>query len=234
MAQRQVVRFRGARYLACGFVLILLAGGVVLPSPADASPDHQMEMNAREAFAAGRFDEALSLFAKLYAETLHPVYLRNIGRCHQKMRDPQKAIDSFRDYLAKAKKVSPDERTEIEGYIREMEALQTEQSRTVTADKPIPAQAPASPAAQPAVAPAPAAVPGPAPASPPTISLASNAGAGSEQNGGDQRESPAPLYTRWWLWTGVGAVVVGGVVAAVLLSSGTSRPACTAPLIRCM
>ncbi len=200
-------------------------------SPAVGSPDHQMEMNAREAFAAGRFDEALSLFAKLYAETLHPVYLRNIGRCHQKMRDPQKAIDSFRDYLAKAKKVSPDERTEIEGYIREMEALQTEQSRTAAADKPIPAQVPASPVQQPAVAPAPAAVPGPAPASTaPTISLASSAGAGSEQNGGDQRESPAPLYTRWWLWTGVGAVVVGGVVAAVLLSSGTSRPPCTPPL----
>lgn len=73
-------------------------------------------MQAREAFAAGRFDDALTLFAKLYAETLHPVYLRNIGRCHQKMRQPDKAIDSFRDYLAKSPKLSRAERTEIDGY----------------------------------------------------------------------------------------------------------------------
>jgi hypothetical protein len=54
---------------------------------------------------------------------LHPVYLRNIGRCHQKMRDPVKAIDAFRDYLGKSKNIAADERTEIEGYIKEMEDL---------------------------------------------------------------------------------------------------------------
>ena len=87
--------------MALGVTLNLLAGAALFsPSPVAASPDHQMEMSAREAFAAGRFDDALGMFAKLYAETLHPVYLRNIGRCHQKMRDPQKAIDSFHDYLA--------------------------------------------------------------------------------------------------------------------------------------
>src|SRR5262245_28311547 len=96
---------------------------------AAASGDRQSEMKAREAFAAGRYDDALQLFAKLYAETLHPVYLRNIGRCHQKMRDPQKAIDAFHDYLAKAKKVGADERAEIEGYIKEMEALRDERAR---------------------------------------------------------------------------------------------------------
>src|SRR5262252_10194668 len=96
---------------------------------AAGAPDRQMEMKAREAFAAGRYDEALQLFAKLYAETLHPVYLRNIGRCHQKMREPQKAIDAFRDYLAKSKKLAPDERKEIDGYIHEMEALRSEQEQ---------------------------------------------------------------------------------------------------------
>lgn len=28
-----------------------------------------------------------------------------------------------------------------------------------------------------------------------------------------------PLYTRWWLWTAVGAVVVGGAVTAAVLAS---------------
>ena len=89
-------------------------------------------MKAREAFASGRYDDALDLFAKLYAETLHPVYLRNIGRCHQKMRQPEKAIDKFREYLAKEKKISADERKEIDGYIKEMEAMQEEQARQAT------------------------------------------------------------------------------------------------------
>ena len=75
-------------------------------------------------------------FAKLYAETLHPVYLRNIGRCHQKMREPQKAIDAFQDYLAKEKKISADERAEIDGYIKEMETLRDEQAREAQAPPP--------------------------------------------------------------------------------------------------
>lgn len=33
-------------------------------------------------------------------------------------------------------------------------------------------------------------------------------------------EDDAPLYTRWWLWTAVGAVVVTTVILAVVLSGG--------------
>src|SRR5215831_20144377 len=106
-------------------LVLVLSGRAAVAAPGD----HQMELKAREAFAAGRYDEALQLFAKLYAETLHPVYLRNIGRCHQKQHEPQKAIDAFQDYLAKAKKITPDDRKEVEGYIAEMEALRDEQAR---------------------------------------------------------------------------------------------------------
>ena len=99
------------------------------PAAHAAKADNATELKAREAFAAGRYDEALDLFAKLYAQTLHPVYLRNIGRCHQKMRQPEKAIDKFNEYLAKEKKISADERKEIDGYIKEMETLRDEQAR---------------------------------------------------------------------------------------------------------
>ena len=95
-----------------GILLRPFVFGIVLLSASSslAIDRQQVEMSARESFAAGRYGEALALFAKLYAETLHPVYLRNIGRCHQKMRDPDQAIDSFRDYLTKAKKLPADER----------------------------------------------------------------------------------------------------------------------------
>src|SRR5262245_43404100 len=102
--------------------------GLVIPE-AHAEPAERTEVKAREFYAAGRYDEALTLFAKLYAETLHPTYLRNIGRCHQKMREPQKAIDAFRDYIEKSKKMSHQERMEIEGFIKEMEALREGQAK---------------------------------------------------------------------------------------------------------
>src|SRR5258708_2176226 len=125
---------------------------------ADKQQLNGLEMKARESFAAGRYDEALQTFAKLYAETLHPVYLRNIGRCHQKMREPDKAVDAFQDYLAKTKsgkdKISPDERAEIEGYIKEMRAMGDQDAHAAAplAVTPL-APAPIAPAPPPAAAP---------------------------------------------------------------------------------
>jgi hypothetical protein len=186
---------------------------------------NQLEMKARESFAAGRYDEALQTFAKLYAETLHPVYLRNIGRCHQKMREPQKAIDVFRDYLAKTKsgkdKIGADERAEIEGYIKEMEALRDEQARAAAVPPPPPVVTPLTIQPTTPVPPPPVAPPPGATSEPPPATLVTTA---PPAETGDH-----PFYTRWWFWTIVGVGVVGGVVAAVALSSGGGgKPPCTA------
>jgi hypothetical protein len=182
------------------------------------------EMKARESFAAGRYDEALEAFAKLYAETLNPIYLRNIGRCHQKLREPQKAIDAFHDYLAKGKKISPDERSEIDGYIKEMEALRDEQAKAATPPPPPPVQPIATPQPNPpppSYAPAPSYAPPPAAyAPPPQGTLISQPGQAPPPS------ESSPFYTRWWFWTAVGVVVAGGVVAALVLSGGTTKPGC--------
>src|SRR5215831_20245996 len=154
---------------------VVLVVVVMLAAAGRASAvDRAEELQARQAFASGRYDQALELFAKLYAETLHPVYLRNIGRCHQKMREPEKAIDAFHDYLGKARKVSADEKREIEGYIQEMEALRDERDR---AARPPPTAPP--PALPPATATAPQAA----------VALT----AGPPPDAGHR-----PVYARWW------------------------------------
>ena len=238
---------RGGAVLGAVLVMVLALAGA-------AHADHAGEMQARQSFAAGRYDEALELFAKLYAETLNPIYLRNIGRCHQKLKQPDKAIDAFHDYLAKGgKKISTDEKAEINGYIKEMEALRDEQaSRQQT-----PPVAPVPPTAGP-VQPIP---PAPQPEGPPPGYTAQPAGAypgpqgvpgayppGAYPPGPDQQPNGAlvaqpppsppassgPVYTKWWFWTIIGAVVVGGAVTAVALSSGTSKPACPATAITCL
>src|SRR5262245_18844882 len=119
---------RSASRVSAGFAAALCAPVVMwvvlsalVPAQSLAAPDRR-ELQAREAFAAGRYQEALDIYAKLYAEKLHPNYLRNIGRCYQDMGQPERAISSFRDYLRKAR-VSADERKEIEGFISEMEEL---------------------------------------------------------------------------------------------------------------
>ena len=200
----------------------LVAAAPMLAAPAAhaAKADNATEMKAREAFAAGRYDEALDLFAKLYAQTLHPVYLRNIGRCHQKMRQPEQAIDKFNEYLAKEKKISADERKEIDGYIKEMETLRDEQAR----QKAPPPPAAAGHADQRRQQPPP---PPPNynyyPPPPPT---GTTSGTLVAQPPPPQED--APIYKKWWFWTGIGAVVVAAASSRSCCSSGTTRPDCPA------
>jgi hypothetical protein len=212
---------RLGRSAVAGALFVTLS--VAVPSRVSAADhqtseaDNQLEMKAREQFASGRYDEAIDTFAKLYAKSLNPVYMRNIGRCYQKKREPQKAIDQFQDYLAKTKsgknKISADERAEIEGYIKEMEALRDEQARAAAVPAPVvPLTAAPVTAAPP---------PAPAPTDNPPAAMLTSAPQPAEES--------HPIYTRWWFWTAIGVVVAGGVVAAVALSGGTSKPNCTAP-----
>src|SRR5262249_18791538 len=39
-----------------------------------------------------------------------------------------------------------------------------------------------------------------------------------DQPGGGAREASSPVYKRWWFWTAIGAVVVGGAVTAFVLT----------------
>jgi hypothetical protein len=82
-----IARRRGIEVVLLVSALALASSAVLVAGPrpvAAAAPStRQQEMQARRAFAAGEWKEALGLFADLYAQTLHPVYLRNIGRCHQ-------------------------------------------------------------------------------------------------------------------------------------------------------
>jgi hypothetical protein len=87
------------------------------------------EREAIEVFVAGRYEDALNSYAKLYAETLNPTYLRNIGRCYQRLRRPDSAIEKFRDYLAGGKDITTGDRAEVMGYIREMEDLRERQNQ---------------------------------------------------------------------------------------------------------
>jgi tetratricopeptide (TPR) repeat protein len=186
------------RFLTTAALLFALA----LPAAAHAAGDDGAELKARTHFAAGEYKEALEIYARLYAETMHPTYLRNIARCHQNMGNADKAISSFREYLRKARDLTPEQRAEVEGYIKEMEQLKQSGSGAATAP---PATAPPPPVAPLPAAPPPE-EPSPTLVGPPTVTAS-----GARDDGG-------PFYTRIWFWGVVAGVAAASVVTAVLLT----------------
>jgi tetratricopeptide (TPR) repeat protein len=128
---RAVVDARGVieRFVRWGLVLALLVTvGAPLAAAQEAPPEPDArELSARQMFAVGKYREALEIYGKLFAETGHPTYLRNIGRCYQNLGEADKAISSFHEYLRQAKDLPADQRTLVEGYIREMEELKRKQ-----------------------------------------------------------------------------------------------------------
>ncbi|HXI57550.1 MAG TPA: tetratricopeptide repeat protein [Polyangia bacterium] len=204
------------RLLNTGAGAILAAALMLLALGAEArAATDKRELQAREDFAAGRYQEAVEIFAKLYAEKLHPNYLRNIGRCYQNLGQPEKAISAFREYLRKAKTVSADERAEVEGYIKEMEDLEARQQAPVATPPP---------SASPPAPPLPSAAPLPAAAPESSATLATTPGPAAAN------EAP-PIYARWWFWGIVGGVVLAGVAGLGAAGAFTSHKdaACVDP-----
>jgi tetratricopeptide (TPR) repeat protein len=181
-----------ARRVAVVAAALLLAASVAL-APRGAMAEDGDEMKARTHFAAGEYKQALDIYARLYAETMHPTYLRNIARCHQNLGDADKAISSFREYLRKARDLPPDQRAEIEGYIAEMEQMK----RAQTAPPP---QAPAPATTEPALV--------------ATPTITARPAADSEDAG--------PVYTRVWFWAIVVGVAAAGAVGVYALTADRS------------
>ncbi|HEY5284132.1 MAG TPA: hypothetical protein VIM14_15170 [Polyangia bacterium] len=202
--------------LIAGVALALFVGIGAQATPAHAAKKESAksnidarELQAREAFASGHYAEALQLYAKLYAERLHPTYLRNIGRCHQNLGEADEAITSFRDYLRKAPKLSSAEREEVDGFIKEMEAIKAKQRQD---------QDNARQAAAAQTAPTP---PAQTPVDQRGGLVAGQAGAvsalpvGADLSRSSTPEASPPVYKRAWFWVAVGTVVAAGVVGAL-------------------
>jgi hypothetical protein len=212
------------RLSAPTWLCLAVAGALALGAARATAAADPRELKAREAFVSGQYKEALELFAKLYAETLHPVYLRNIGRCYQNLGDADNAVISFRDYLRKHKAITPDERKEVEGFIAEMEELKKQRS-TTTAAAPEGSTAP------------PKSTITPLPSAPDSAKWSGKPEALVTAPAGPASEESSPVYTRWWFWTIVAAVAVGaglGIAAATGAFTKIDEPSCGGSGMTCI
>jgi hypothetical protein len=187
--------------------------------------EDRREVEARTLFAKADYQAALDIYAGLFAEKNDPIYLRNVGRCYQKLEQPDKAISSFREYLRRGH-VKPAERVEVEGYIQEMEELRNKQAATSPpAAEPLKA---ATPPPQFATGPK---VPPAALASEPPAPATSNQAPGAvltQQASTEPPEEHKSIATRWWFWTGLAVLVAGGAAATYVATrpKAAAVPSC--------
>ncbi len=187
----------------CGLFVVLCAAD---PAWAEPHSTADLPQQARVECAAGNYQAGVRMLAELWVATKETVWIYNQARCYEQNNQNELAASRFREYLRVDTTLSPDE---VEAIKQRIEGLQS----AGASPQPTPATAARSVVAG---GPPPAgAVAEPLPASPVSGSTTAT-------------ESATPFYRRWWFFTGIGAVVVGGVVTAILLGtrSAPRSPVC--------
>lgn len=188
-------RGRSIRLLSELAVVLALAAS----SPAFADDDDaKAKFDAAEAaYDVGDFDKARRLYVEAYELKPLPGFLFNIGQCHKKLGEWNRAAFYYRRYLARLPEGSDDSR--LQALIAEMDAKADAPAPEATAVGPTAlAHADRPRAAAPRLVPAAASATSAA-LTPPPLVVRDN----------------EPLYRQWWVWTTAGAVTVAAVATIV-------------------
>ncbi len=168
-------------------------------------------------FNVGKFPEALADYQSAYEAKPLPGFLFNIAQCYRNVGNFERARFFFRRYLALEPHAPNRHRVDelIAEMSRQLEAKQAE-------------AAAAAPATSPPVADAPPLVTTPPPAPvlvEPVLPVVPAAPSAVLMTSPAPATPPAhrPIWKRWWFWTGVAAVVAGGVVATYVLTRTTTQ-----------
>ncbi|MDB4981483.1 MAG: Tetratricopeptide repeat domain protein [Myxococcales bacterium] len=183
----------------------------------DAKEARRLFQRAELSFNLGKFEDALADYQSAYQAKPLTGFLFNIAQCYRNLGNWERARFFYRRYLTLAPR-SPN-RHQVEDLVAEMTGRLEKQQATLPLGTSGVAAAPSEPAivTAPPVTP-PAAV---VPALPqPSVAPAPSSALVVSRPPAPERK---PVYKRWWFWTGVGALVVGGVVSAVVLSRPTTR-----------
>jgi hypothetical protein len=95
------------------------------------------ERAAKRACLAGDPVKGVEVLTDLYLDTNDPTYIYNQGRCYEQNYRYEEAIARFREYLVKAKKLTPEIKAETEGHIA---ACQSYLATTPVPVEPVPTQ----------------------------------------------------------------------------------------------
>lgn len=171
----------------------------------------------RAAFEAGRYRDAVDYFRRSYTLSRRAALLYNIAISYDRMSDDAKALEAYEQYLSLQPHAS--NQTEVESRVAALRAALKPQETQVPAEAE-PALSQNEPRAR---APTPEQVAisqVQAPHGEPTQARAS-----ADRPPEPARATHGSVLSRWWFWTAVGVVVVGGVTATAIGLSGGQQPA---------
>jgi len=197
---------------ACSFLALALLGAAPVFAAAKGPNDAQAREEFRKAQAAynlGDFEEARRAYSEVYRLKPHPALLFNIAQCERQLGNWEKAAFGYRRFM----ELMPEGTdfgtarallAEMEQKQRDEDARAEEQRRLEEAKALAQAEAAAKARREAELLKQP-----PPLAHPPPVAV----------------EEEAPVYKKWWFWTGIGAAVVGGTVIAVAATSSSDpRP----------
>jgi tetratricopeptide (TPR) repeat protein len=171
----------------------------------------------KEAFEEGRFERALKYFKEAYELSRRPALLSNIGTTLDRLRRDREAVDVYKQYLVEVPGAG--NRALIESRIQLIEAALADAAKA----QPQAAEAEPTPKPQDTAETTPEASPVAQVPTPQETALAAQATQPDATTTAPLRDSEpesASLTSRWWFWTGVGALAATAVVVGVAASSG--------------
>jgi tetratricopeptide (TPR) repeat protein len=199
---RRLIRHRGWNLLFAVAVASGLCNSPVFAEDNDnTKAARQHYWKGDQAFKAGNYPEALKEFEAGFALANRPGFLLNMAHTHRRMNELKKARALYKSYLL-ADPESAD-RDEVQSVIKEIDSAIQSEETSQSDDQD--AQKARSTTLLPQAAP-------PSSASGPGTTLTTSATTVPNQADGH-------FYGRWWFWTAVGAAVIGGVTAGIVIAN---------------
>lgn len=177
------------------------------PSASERARAAELTARASSAYRAQRYDTAAKLYERAFA-IIPAVELQfNLGQCYRQLNQVPEARAAFARYL-RARPQAP-ERAQIERWLAD-----------TSGDKVDPTPVSRAPASDkgPTAVPAAAAVAADRSQADQERDRALGAASVEQVARDTPRNDRGPsVYERWWFWTAIGVVAVGGATAAILL-----------------
>ena len=175
-----------------GLLVALVAPPVARADDAATEQAKKYNAEAKKRFNLGNFSEAAALYKKAYESKPIAEFLHNVAQCYKRMAALEH-LEKALFYFESYLNNAPESPSRPDV---EAEIAELKRQIHVLRQGRLRTAGRTRPAA-------PAAAVTPSPPTPP-------------------RAPSTPIYKRWWFWTAIGAVVVGGTVAAVAATTGGS------------
>lgn len=201
---------------------LLLLPGVVSAASASEKAAKAAALEAKKAFDLNDFPTAIAKYEEAYKLKSAPGLLFNLGQSHRRAGNLDRATFYFRRYLetnppAAQARATEEVLAQVEAQVASAKTAQADSARAETERKKVEEQRQHEAEEQRRTL----------ELEKTRLEVANAQRAALEAS--LKTPPPTPVTQRWWFWTGIGAVVIGGAVAATLVATAPQPVQTTFP-----